>query len=218
MTPSNSQSNVPNGIPNNAEISGYSTIRLFGEQSFLYVKHLILGKFGLTVIFTSWLKAFCNLVFVVVVPAAYKKMVRVYALSVIAFVENAILIIQKTVMNFPRNSMRQRGAIFSKPTKLSVSTIQRCSPNPTLPQVWHVAWYRAILVYSFPKSLFVSFKPLNVGIVKHKTKTHPAPQKCYRHIESRSCETGWKEVLSAMFLIGHNKAERIMTLKVQGVN
>lgn len=138
-----------------------------------------------------------------------KQMLGIYADRIVAIMKHG-----KTAMNLTDMPPVRKPVypFFFIPSDVECSMPILSSPAsrpiPATSKLRSIRVRLSVLVHLFPKSLLNRFESLVVNLrVRHKTKTHPAPQKYYRRSESRSRGTGWRLFLSPLLLTGCNRAE-----------
>lgn len=140
---------------------------------------------------------FLHVIYVILLGSK-KKVVGIYARWVVAFMKA-----KEIFWNFPKHklpsySMSQIGSPTDMNPAISSSKLST-DPIPA------VRFDLRIIIGVWHRSVFIHLNPeFKNSFFSHKTKSHPAPQKCYRHIDSRNCKTGWKVFLEQCFSGGNS--------------
>lgn len=109
-----------------------------------------------SIAFSRWLVAalLFFFVYIVVAACAKKKVIRIDAARVIATMARA-----KAINDYFDLKLEGNAVSFFNYTVQAEGSVTFCfssRPNPTLPQVWHVWWNRAVFVDLFPKVFMLS--------------------------------------------------------------
>lgn len=160
---------------------------------------------------TRCASSFFDSVIVIILLSTKKQMVWISALREVAFMKNMKAVRDRAIMKHPRKPV---SANFFRNTLLGgKNTMPKrfffCSlPQPALSQMRHVFLNGAVLVNFFPEALNV--------LLGHKQKTTP-PNKSVVGALGRNCRARWEMFVDSM-LLGYNKAKKIVTYNLQGVN
>lgn len=175
--------------------------------NFSHFNNFFVCKFCHFLLLSSHLPSLFHHIVNIISLSPEKEVARVYTNRIVAFVEHKKSGIYFSAMDFVRKSMRPFFlSVYSSHSSVPAIFSIRY-PIPALSKLRSMLRNRPVFIYLLPKSLLGRFESLIVNLrVSHKTKTHPAPQKCYRRIDCRNRETGWKMLVDSMFLIGYNRA------------